>query len=147
MLRYPIADYQVALTALAATGTSAPFVLPFSDITALVIKLFLSAVTGTSPTLDLYLQTMGPDGNWYDMYHWTQQTTATTTANGVWATITCDDGARAIGVVGSKTIGANALGVPILTNQFRLAYTIGGTTPVFTGTVDVYAANADRSGF
>lgn len=147
MLRQVTADYQVALAALAATGTSAAFVLPFADFTALTFKLFLSAVTGTSPTLDLYLQTMGPDGNWYDMVHFAQQTTTTTAANGVWASTTCDDGVRYVGVVGSKTIAASAVGVPALTNQFRLAYTIGGTTPVFTGTLDVYATNADRSGF
>ena len=148
MLRatYP-ADYQVVLTAVAATGTSPAIVLPFTDITNLIVKLVFSAVTGTTPTFDCWIQTLGPDGNWYDMARFAQQTAATTANNGVWASVTCDDGARVAGTIGSKTIAVSTVGVPLLTNQIRLAYTVAGTTPSFTGTVDFYAANSDKAGF
>ena len=134
--------------ALTATGTSSTFVLTANDFNNIVVGLSCASVSGTSPTFDLYLQTLGPDGNWYDCYHWAQQTANTTANTQLFANISNGDGAStAIGSVGNKTVGANALGVPLLSTAVRFAYTITGTTPSITPTVNVYAPGADRGGF
>ena len=140
------AAYQIAPGAITATGATTAFVLPWTDWDAFVINLTAAAVTGTSPTGDFYLQTMGPDGNWYDVYHFTQVTTTVATTAPLWALLSITT-ARAIAAVGSKTISANALGVPPLTNQFRIAYTIGGTTPSITPIFNILGIEANRDGF
>lgn len=146
MLRFPaVPGYVWAPGALAATGTGAAFTLRNADFESIVAGLTLASVTGTSPTLDLYLQVQAADGNWYDMYHWAQQTGNTTATHQNFVAISCG-GSRLIGDVGSKTISANTLGVGIIGNTFRFAYTIGGTNPHFTPTVNVYQPQTDHAG-
>lgn len=144
MIRPNTAGPQQALSAITATGVGNPFSMPLTDYDSIVFGLFLSAVTGTSPTLDLYLQTLGVDGNWYDVYHWAQQTGTTTAANQIFVQAGVGSGSRLIGTVGSKTISANTLGVDLLSNTFRLAYTVGGTSPSFTGVVNSYINTVSR---
>lgn len=143
MLRYPIVNDQQLLTAVTATGTGNAFILPNQDFSSLVFALSLSAVSGTTPTLDLYVQVLGPDGNWYDLVHFAQQTAATTANNQIFATVSVG-GSTYNGIVGSKTISASSVGAPLIGNTLRLAYTIGGTTPSFTGTVNIYQNQMDR---
>lgn len=138
-------SYQVAIGAVAATANGTAFNLPVGDYNSFVAGLTVAAVTGTTPTLDLYLQTLGIDGNWYDVYHWAQQTAATTAAHQIFVQIGIDE-MRLIGDVGAKTVAANTLGVSPLSNTFRLAYTIGGTNPSFTPTVNFYLNQVDNGG-
>lgn len=143
MLRSVPTTFTQTVTAATATGAGAAFTLPWQDFDSVLVGLFVTTATGTTPTLDLYIQTLGPDGNWYDMYHWAQQTAATTAANQVFVGLSCT-GQRTIGVVGSKTVAANTLGVGFMGQSVRLAYTIGGTSPSFTFSVNVYGTNSDR---
>lgn len=146
MLRLPISTYVPAPsgTALLVTGTGATFSLPWTDFDSVVVGLSVASVGGTNPTLDLYVQTQGPDGNWYDMYHFPQQTANTTAGHQVFVALSCT-GQRLIGDIGASTIAANTLGVGFLSNNLRFAYTVGGTaTPTFTPTINFYGNNTDR---
>ena len=141
-LRYPLQQYVLMSSAvLTATGNGTAVTLPFTDFDSALVGLSISASSGTTPTLDMYLQTTTDGGTtWFDVYHWTQQTTTTT--NPAFVSVSCTDALRAVGTVGSKTIGANALGVPLLSPTMRLAYTLTGTTPSFTTTVTLYVPSA-----
>lgn len=135
--------YVLSETGKTATGTGATTVLPITDFNGLVAKLTVANVSGTSPTLDLYLQTSDDGGTtWYDVWRATQITANTT--NPHWAAVGSQDSSRAIATVGSKTISANSVGVPLLSNVVRVAYTIGGTTPSFDYTLTLIAPTADR---
>lgn len=140
-------SYQVLLGAIGTTGTGIVFNLPVQDYNKFTVGLSNASVSGTNPTLDLYLQTQGPDGNWYDVYHWAQQTANTTANHQVFVDIGVGSGMRLIGDVGASTVAANTLGVSPLSNTFRFAYTIGGTaTPTFTPTINFYLNEVDRGG-
>lgn len=105
-------DVVFNFVAQAATATSAPFAAP-SEIGPLLVTAHLSAVTGTTPTLDI---------------------TVEQSANGTsgWAAIT---GAALTQV----TAAGNRVGFANPTLPYvRLVATIGGTTPAFTGTVAVF---------
>lgn len=143
-MRTPISQYQWTPGALVATGVSGPIVLPNSDFEGLTIGLSIASVAGTTPTLDLYIQTLGPDGNYYDMYHFAQQSANTTANNQIFVKVSAG-GSSLVGTVGSKTVAANTLGVGLLSNTIQFAYTIAGTSPSFTPTVNVYAPAADRN--
>lgn len=140
-------SYQVAPGAIAATGNGAAFNLPVTDYDDFVVGLSISGTAGTNPTLDIYLQTLGPDGNWYDVYHWAQQTGDTTAAHQIFAQIGVAGNSRLIGDVGAKTVAANTLGVSPLSNTYRFAYTIGGTAgPTFTPVFNFYLNNENHGG-
>lgn len=140
-------SYQVALGAIGATANGTAFNLPVQDYDSFTAGLTVAAVGGTNPTLDLYLQTLGVDGNWYDVYHWAQQTANTTANTQVFVNVGVGSGSRLVGSVGASTIAANTLGVGPLSNTYRFAYTIGGTaTPTFTPTINFYLNEENRGG-
>lgn len=145
MLRQGLKKFQLcALTGVTgATGTNLSL-LPEYDIASLTLKITIANVSGTSPTLDLYAQTSDDGGTtWYDTVHLAQITAATT--NPVFATIPVDCGVgTSHGAVGSKSISANAVGIPQLDRQVRLAWTIGGTSPTFDITALALLNNVTR---
>lgn len=143
MLRSNTLSYQNTQTAIVATGDSGSFNLPFNDYRDLTVGVVVTAASGTTPTLDLYLQVQAPDGNFYDVYHFPQQTTTTAAGSQVFVTVQTG-GQRLIGAVGSKTVAANTLGVPLLDNTMKLAWTVTGTTPSFTFTTNFYSPDEDH---
>jgi hypothetical protein len=98
-------DADVASAAKTTTGTGAAF--NTDNAFAVLASLNITAVSGTSPTLDVRLETTADGGaTWYTVASFPQQTAATGTPV-----------ARVFAPVGA---------------QARFAWTIGGTTPSFT---------------
>lgn len=102
-------DAAVASAARTATGTSAAF--NTEDAQALKATLDITAVSGTSPTLDVVLESTVNGTDWYTVDAFAQKTTV-------------DNDARAFGPLG---------------DQCRWRWTIGGTTPSFTFSISVEA--------
>jgi hypothetical protein len=91
------------------SGQAGPVVV--DGISELAIDLNVSAVSGTTPTLQFILERLGADGVWYSL--WTS------------AVIT------AITQV-SESAGPGEQINQLITSQMRLRWVIGGTTPSFT---------------
>lgn len=147
MLKSPLQHFNlVTLTGVSASSASGDNIvlLPESDFNNIVLKLKTANVSGTSPTLDLYLQTTDDEGTtWYDSVHFTQLTGNTT--NPYFAAVP-NGGASVpthIGTVGDATISAAAGGVPLLSRLVRVKAVIGGTTPAFDITLDALINNQD----
>lgn len=140
-LRSPAQSFQVLPGAIIATGVGTAFRLPFTDWDSLLAQLTTTLDSG-SGTLDVYLQTQDPAGNWYDMVHFVQIAAAVTVP--LYARLSLE-GQSYVGAVGSKTIAASAVGVPPITNNFRLAWTVSGTVS-FTPTLNLIASQQDRGG-
>lgn len=97
-------EADVASAARTTTGTGTAF--NTDDIVTLVATLVISAASGTTPTLDLTLQTSADGGtSWQTVAAFAQQTGTTA---GVW---------KVFGPMGSTC---------------RWSWVIGGTTPSFT---------------
>lgn len=131
MLRQPNRKFSVFPSA-AVTGSSTSTVqLPEGDFGSVTYKLTCSQASGTSPTLDVYLQTTDDGGTtFYDMAHFVQLSASG--ANPEWVTIGAEDASAYHGTVGDATISASAVGIPHLSKTLRVKYTVAGTSPQFT---------------
>lgn len=97
------------------------------------VVLAMGAVTGTSPTFVMKLQSSVDGGtNWVDM---PGATTASLVATGVWG-ISVYPG-QAV-TAGTTTTGTTATANGVLSRTWRVVWTIGGTTPSFTITSITY---------
>lgn len=96
---------------LSTSGTSATFSLPTGAQAGgqVAASCAVTGVTGSTPSLQLFLDVSDVSGNWFPVVTLTAQTTA-----GV---------QTGVGNVASAT--ANAI------SQFRLRWTLTGTNPVF----------------
>jgi hypothetical protein len=113
-----------------ATFTGAAIVGPDS-FSACTFFLNVTAASGTTPTLDVYIQKLLPDQTtWDDLVHFTQKTAA---------------GAQVAEVVGAgsgvhtqavRTLAAGTIQTAMLGSQHRCDVVIGGTNPSFTFTLD-----------
>lgn len=103
----------VASAARTATGTSAAF--STADVNSLNATLTITVASGTSPTLDLTLETTADGTNYYTAGTFPQQTGVATVA-------------RVIGDLGATS---------------RWKWTIAGTTPSFTFAVSATADRDD----
>lgn len=85
-------------------------------------------VTGTTPTLDLYIQDSGDGGNWNDRVHFPQITAIGTW----WASYGVSTGASPVpGPIQTNTLAA-ATAVPgQVQPRVRVSYVVGGATPSF----------------
>lgn len=97
----------VASAARTATGTSTA--VNTEDVDEIEAELNVTAASGTTPTLDVTLETKTDTGDWYTVGAFPQQT----------------------GIVANVGRVFTGLG-----DQIRWKWTIGGTTPSFTFTVD-----------
>jgi len=97
------------------------------------VVLAMGAVTGTSPTFVLKMQSSVDGGtNWVDI---PSATTASLVATGVWG-ISVYPG-QAV-TAGTTTSGTTATANGVLARTWRVVWTIGGTTPSFTITSITY---------
>lgn len=101
--------YLLPSGALTASGNSGAISCP--QIDRLAVDVSVTAVTGTTPTLNLFLERQGLDGVWYSVWAPTQITAAGTTSTSV-----------------GHGLATNAA----ITGLIRLRWVIGGTTPSFT---------------
>lgn len=105
----PQSSARVSLASAARTETGAGTEFDTEDVEELEAELNITAASGTTPTLDAYLETKTDTGDWYTVGSFPQQT----------------DTAENVGRV------FDGLG-----DQCRWAWTIGGTTPSFTFSID-----------
>lgn len=128
----PYADGHVIDRTLLASTTQttsdvAAGYLPVQGFTQAVLQLSVTAASGTSPTLDLYLQKRLPDGATYtDLAHFTQ---ATTTGNWYVSMVT---GANAAAAAQDAALAAASVASIDFQGAWRLKWVIGGTSPSFT---------------
>lgn len=102
--------------------------------TSALFFLSVGTVTGTSPTLDVYIQTLLPDNTtWQDIAHFTQITSSTATRIIHFVTGASSEAAVETEALTAGTIKAIGLGCFI-----RVRCVVGGSTPSF-GTTVVYA--------
>lgn len=99
----------LASAARTVTGNSGEFNLYDHD--EALVFLNVTAASGTSPTLNVKVQTKDPNGDWYDLVSFTQATAA----------------------------AKEAKPVTVYGETLRIAYTVAGTTPSFTFTVTAIA--------
>jgi len=125
----------LTVTAAAATATSSALSLPIADTYA--IWVIVSAATGTTPTCDIVLQTSYDGGTTYvDLpLRYTQKTAAASEVlvfkNGL------GNNEVALGQVVADTGGQVAKNCVFDWRYIKVKYTIGGTNPSFTFTMQV----------
>lgn len=98
-------------TAVAASGNGSE-VSGFGRFSRLRAQLSVTALTGTTPTLDVVIEDTLDGTNWATVATFTQKTAA-----------------------GSQTVDATG----VFSDRLRVRWTVGGTTPAATFTVDVVA--------
>ena len=146
MLRIPLTTLNTVTVASATADSTSTIVIPTNDWDGLLFKLLVTDISGgTSPTLDVYVQTTLDGGsNWLDVCHFTQITA--TTSNPVFIQVPQDRNA-VIGAVGDATIGSGALGVPVLSKSMRIKYVLGGSPSSVSFTVAVIAPQESGVGY
>jgi hypothetical protein len=122
---------EYAASAARTTTAGGTAITGISLFTEVVFQVNVTAQSGTTPTLDLYIQTSYDGGlNWVDIAAATQITTVT----GITILSHNPDGGTAspsfIATDGTKTGGTNK--VVGWGDRLRLKWKIGGTTPSYT---------------
>lgn len=116
-------------TAVAATASSSAFSLPQGDCYQLYLNV--TAATGTSPTMDVVLQTSFDGTNYLDLpIRWTQKTAAAFEL--VVFKLGLGGNEVALAQVAADTGGQLAKNCIFDPSHLKIKYTIGGTNPAFT---------------
>jgi hypothetical protein len=118
----------VASNTITSTTTGTGNIIGLDAFSIADIQLSVTAASGTTPTLDVYVQKLLPDGvTWDDIIHFTQATAA---ANYM-ATMTVGGGGvhtAATRSLAAGTVRANCT----FGNTWRVDVVVGGTNPSFT---------------
>jgi hypothetical protein len=102
--------YSAASTAYTGSGNSADLVVGWYD--ELAVDVNITVITGTSPTLTLFVDRKGADGIYYQVWASAQITTST----------------QAVSTsIGPGCVQAHSFGATV-----RLRWAIGGTSPSYT---------------
>ena len=119
--------FTTATLAASASGDKLP---GMEKYTSALFVATSGAVTGTSPTLNVYIQTLLPDGStWQDIVSFTQITAATSRiAHFV-------TGAASEAAVQTEALTAGSIKAIGLGNYIRVRCVVGGTNPSFTDVV------------
>ncbi len=138
-------DVITAVSAAAASAASSSFELP-DDVESAMFLFDITTATGTTPTLDIKVQTSPDAGTTYfDVFRSSQITAASmlrmncvfkSSPENTASTATNASGGN-MSVITLATSGALMTGCPIAPKYMRIRYVIGGTNPVFTFTTDV----------
>ena len=142
-LRYPATIKQFTATGTSGSNT---FTLQNLDFNVIVAKLNDTTLAGTSPTLDVYLQTSDDGGvTFYDLAHFVQLTGTSGTANAYFAKIGDLKGSGGyIGTSVSLTLGAGKVsGLPLLGYTMKAVWTYGGTIGSSNMTLTLSAVDED----
>ncbi len=99
----------LASQAYTASGNSGQ--VQTGPLYTLAVDVNVTAASGTSPTLALFVDRLGADGNWYPIW----SPTALTAAGQL-----------------STSIGPGCAVAEVPTNNIRLRWVLGGTSPSFT---------------
>lgn len=121
---------------LASGTTNSSTIVGLEAYTSADFLFKLTAVTGTSPTFDVYIQTLLPDNaTWCDVIHLAQFTAA---ANKGWHHVA---GASAALTIQTGALTVNTAAPLWLGGSVRVSVVVGGTNPAGTlvGTVILYS--------
>jgi hypothetical protein len=115
------------ITTAAAATTVISGTLPGVDrFTSVELFLTVTATSGTTPTLDLYVQKLCADGaTWTDLVHFGQFTTVS-------ATQTASLISQVAAPYATTDASLSTLKTDHIGNTWRIKYVTGGTTPVYT---------------
>lgn len=140
MLRYPIFQQSLVTSAAqTASGDSGLIEIGTLDFEKITIVIPVTAASGTTPTLDIYIQQSLDGGTTFtDMAHLPQVTAAVT--NPYHVSLAHGGGSVISAGVGDATIAANTIGGGIISRFIKVKWVIGGTTPSFTFAATLYAA-------
>ncbi len=146
MLRQNYPDTLFTLQETTGVSGSQPFTLGVFDFNTLTAKLYVPTfVSGSSPTLDVYLQTQDPSsGSYRDLVHFPQVTGTVSETVAFFSNI-----GKPNGYVGSvPTVGlaaGTASSLPLLSRGMRVVYNYGGTNIVGspTATLTLMAIDQD----
>lgn len=122
----------VASAARTATGNSGDLDTPL-DVESILFLLDVTAASGTSPTLDVAIQAKNAAGNYVTMCRFAQVTAAGKRA--LRTRFSADPSDAPVEFAHADTGGALVNAIPI-GRKYRIIWTIGGTTPSFTFTID-----------
>ncbi len=103
-------------TVTTTSGNTDP--LQTGPLYTLAVDVNVTAASGTSPTLALFVDRLGADGNWYAIWSPTAVTAAGTL---------------------STSIGPGCAVAEVPTDNIRLRWVLGGTTPSFTFSASIIA--------
>ena len=122
----PCAAAQTLFTSATVTATtSGGSFTGVERYTTAVFHLVGATVTGTSPTFDVYIQTLLPDNTtWQDIIHFTQMTTSNLTQVAHFVT-----GAASIAAVQTAALSAATTKAITLGHTIRTHIVVGGTNP------------------
>ncbi len=125
-----------------ASGNSGPLNLS-APPDHLNLLLNVTAVAGTGPTLDVYVQTSLDGGTtWYDFVHF-NQVTAVGEQVAQWSQWNAANANKAPTVTGDAVLAAaTVINGPIVPQQVRVKWVIGGTSPSFTFAVTAAMSRA-----
>lgn len=98
-------DSQVYTT----SGVTAP--LAIGPLTTLAVDVDVTAVSGTSASMSLFIERLGTDGHWYPIWSPTAITAAGVT---------------------STSVGPGCATAAVVTSTIRFRWAVTGTTPSFT---------------
>jgi hypothetical protein len=98
-------------TSQAVTASFAENLPAAPDIERLAVDINVTAVSGTTPSMTLYVERQGADGNWYPIW-----TSSAITATGQTTT----------------SVGPGCATTAVVTSILRFRAAITGTTPSFT---------------
>ncbi len=133
----PSATNRTLFSGTAAATASGDSIPGADSFTSADFFFKVTAASGTSPTLDVYIQKLLPDNStWQDIVHFAQ---ATSTTNALCSFVSNASSAPAASQTASLTAGTQK--ATLLGKQIRVSYVIGGTNPSFTFSVwgDFYA--------
>jgi len=119
--------FQWVNAAVVTTTDTTAGMVGIAALSQATLYLKVTAASGTSPTFDLFLQKLLPDGaTWQDIAHFTQ---ATSTANRVIHMVTGGnkEEAQQVNTLAAATVNAVPFG-----STWRLSALIAGTSPSFT---------------
>lgn len=141
----PLAKTLVASAALTSSSATSAFELPVGADTYCIL-IYVSAVTGTSPTADFVLQTSPDGGTTY--INMPMRSTQMTAAGQIWWTFKLGLGNNEVALESpaASTGGTLAKNVVFDPTKMKVAYTLGGTSPSFTTTIYGLFTSKDNKG-
>jgi hypothetical protein len=116
-----------ASNTLTSTTTMTGTITGLDSFSIADLQLKVTAASGTTPTLDVYVQKLLPDGStWDDVGHFTQMTS---TGSNIMTLVAGNAGVHAQAV---RNVSSGSLRTTHFGNTWRLDAVVGGTNPSFT---------------
>ena len=151
MLRNPLLIASVAIGTYGATYATT---LPSADTDSILIKSF-GTLQGSTPTMDIYVQTTDGSGVWFDVanHHIVGPSTTVftqTATNPTLAWVPAGSGqSKFIGTGLTAAVGSNTVtGLPVLSRNVQITTVVSSTNGSFIGTSTwtLYLYEASQSG-